>query len=169
MSQCGHFGDCTDNFRPGIILLVNAALVTPWYRTITDLYKPMLKAGVFGEAKTIEDLDGKDIFLIENEQDFNDKWPYILQQNKSVIKVLLAFGKDYDQRKNNYDPNFASGIDPAILPLVVEKAHGAGRRVSVHIETADGFRIAVESGADFIARFPGWRIGKSSGSGATYF
>lgn len=145
------------------VIMANGALVAPWYRTITDIYRPLLVLGAFGEAKTIEDLDGKDLFLIESEDDVIQKWPDILAQNQTIVKVLLAFGEEYEQRKNNTDPTIASGVDPAILPLVVQKAHEANRRVSMHIETASDFRIAVEAGADVIAHFPGWRIRKSSG------
>jgi imidazolonepropionase-like amidohydrolase len=53
-------------------------------------------------------------------------------------------------------------LNPALLPTVVEQAHAAGLPVSVHVETAAGFRTAVQAGANEIAHLPGWLIGTES-------
>ena len=55
------------------------------------------------------------------------------------------------------------GIDPKLLRPIVERAHSAGLRVSLHIETAADFHFGVEAGVDIIAHLPGWRIGTDAG------
>ena len=48
------------------------------------------------------------------------------------------------------------GLDPALVPRIVERAHGAGLRVFAHIDTAHDFHVAVESGVDVIAHLGGF-------------
>jgi imidazolonepropionase-like amidohydrolase len=49
------------------------------------------------------------------------------------------------------------GLDPALLPPIVARAHAAGLRVSTHVETAADFRAAVAAGVDEINHLPGFR------------
>src|SRR5262249_3322180 len=48
------------------------------------------------------------------------------------------------------------GLDPALAPLIVAKAHEAGLRVSCHIGTAADFRAAMAAGVDEINHRPGY-------------
>jgi imidazolonepropionase-like amidohydrolase len=60
--------------------------------------------------------------------------------------------------------NGKRGIDPALVPLVAQRAHAAGLRVSAHIETATDFHVAVSSDVDIIAHMPAsWRVGQPAG------
>jgi imidazolonepropionase-like amidohydrolase len=53
-------------------------------------------------------------------------------------------------------------MDPALLPLVVARAHAAGLRVSSHVESAGDFHVAVVAGVDEINHMPGFRPDRDS-------
>jgi imidazolonepropionase-like amidohydrolase len=59
-------------------------------------------------------------------------------------------------------------MDPALLPLVVARAHSAGLRVSTHIESAADFHAAVAAGVDEINHMPGFRPDRDSVSAMTH-
>ena len=48
-------------------------------------------------------------------------------------------------------------MDPALLKTIVQKAHGAGLRVSTHVESAADFHNALMAGVDEINHTPGFR------------
>lgn len=56
------------------------------------------------------------------------------------------------------------GLDPALVPPLVEAAHARNLRVSVHVETAADFRAAVAAGVDEINHLPGytWHRGSTA-------
>src|SRR5262249_14305513 len=49
------------------------------------------------------------------------------------------------------------GMDPALVPLIVQRAHAIGLEVSAHVSTAPDFRAAVDAGVDQMAHLPGQR------------
>ena len=48
------------------------------------------------------------------------------------------------------------GLDPALAPVIVKRAHAAGLRVSAHVESAKDFEVAVKAGAEIVAHMPGF-------------
>ncbi len=48
----------------------------------------------------------------------------------------------------------AKGLDPALVPIIVDKAHAAGLRVITHIENAADFHNALVAGVDIIGHTP---------------
>jgi imidazolonepropionase-like amidohydrolase len=48
------------------------------------------------------------------------------------------------------------GIDPPLLPALVDSAHAAGRRVWAHVETVRDFELALDAGVDGFAHVPGY-------------
>lgn len=101
--------------------------------------------------------EGRFYFTIDNVADLERKWPRVLASKPDFIKVFLQFSEEYDQRHGNALFTDWSGIDPNIVPLVVERAHAAGLRVSCHIETAADFHNALVAGVDEINHTPGLR------------
>jgi len=43
------------------------------------------------------------------------------------------------------------GINPALIPPIVERAHARGLEVIAHVETREDVRLAVEAGVDQLA------------------
>lgn len=121
------------------------------------LYEMLVERGVF-PGWTKQDLDGKAFFIIDNESDLESKWGSILAGKPDFIKTYLEFSEEYEKRKS--DPKYFGkrGLNPRLLPLIVQKAHRAGLRVSTHIETATDFHHALIAGVDEIAHLPGYQI-----------
>lgn len=97
------------------------------------------------------------IWVIADKADLARKWPSILAGKPDFIKVMLLYSDEYAKRLN--DSSFFNwrGIDPKLVPEIVQRAHSAGLRVMAHVETAADFRTAVESGVDQIGHTPGFR------------
>lgn len=157
-------------------LTVDAAftrgVITPSWGLIADFYRNMVEGGVFGPDVRFEDLLDHNLFLVDDAADLSDKWPEIAAHNDAFVKVILAFSDELEARRADpatfgaSPPSYSRkpGLDAALLPALVRRAHADGLRVSVHVETAADFRIAVRAGADIIAHLPGaWQIGPRTG------
>lgn len=85
------------------------------------------------------------------------KWSAILASRPDFIKAYLLHSED--QAARIADPAMYGwrGLDPSLLADVVARAHAAGLRISVHVESAADFHVAVEAGADEVNHLPGFR------------
>lgn len=123
------------------------------------LYDEGLAKGAYKFAK-IDSYDGLGYHIIDNVRDLEMKWEKILADRPDFIKTYLLFSEDYEKNKDDKkatgsnDAN-AKGLNPKLLPLIVEKAHQAGLRVSTHINSAFDFGVAVRAGVDEINHLPG--------------
>jgi hypothetical protein len=112
---------------------------------------------------TAADGDGGFYFIIDNPSDLERKWGQILAGKPDFIKTYLLYSEEYAKRRDD-EAYFAwKGLDPALLPEIVRRAHGAALRVSTHVETATDFHHAVAAGVDELNHTPGFRTdGKSA-------
>ena len=103
---------------------------------------------------TKDDMRGQAYFVIDTERDLETQWPLIKSGRPDFIKTYLEYSEEYEARKN--DPKFYGrrGLDPALLALIVRKAHAEGLRVSTHVNTAADFRNAMRAGVDEINHLP---------------
>ena len=103
------------------------------------------------------DADGGFCWIIDTVADLDKKWPGILAGKPDFIKTTLVYSEEFEKRKN--DKNYFSwkGLNPALLPEVVKRAHRAGLRVSTHVESATDFHNALVAGADEVNHLPGFR------------
>ena len=101
--------------------------------------------------------EGDFYHVIASRADLDAKWPAIIAAEPDFIKTYLLFSEDYAQRLRDTTTFGWRGLDPALLPEIVRRAHGANRRVSTHVETAADFRTAVAAGVDEINHLPGFR------------
>ena len=108
-----------------------------------------------GVFETKETIAGIGYTEVRDADELAAKWPGLLAQNPDFIKFMLSYSEEYELRRD--DPEFFGykGLDPALAPLLVELAHGAGLRVSAHISTAADFHTAVAAGVDEVAHMPG--------------
>jgi imidazolonepropionase-like amidohydrolase len=159
------------NRRDSVDVIYTQGLVTPSWGVMADMYTMLAQMGRFGERKTIGQVDSREVFLIDNESDLQQKWPALAAKNHDFIKVIVAFSEEETKRRSNSQyggkpPEYSakSGIEPAVLMQLVQQAHTAGLRVAAHIETAADFRLALNSGVDIIAHLPAaWQIGARTG------
>ena len=81
----------------------------------------------------------------------------ILNHRPDFIKAILVFSEDHDRYER--DPSAVplvdgrtarKGVNPRLLPTVVDRAHAEGLRVSAHVSTVTDFRNALAAGVDEI-------------------
>jgi imidazolonepropionase-like amidohydrolase len=119
----------------------------------TGLYLRNLARGTM----TAADGDGGFLWIIDSLPDLERKWPRILAGRPDFIKVALLYSEEYARRRSDSAYFNWRGIDPALVPEVVRRAHAAGLRVSAHVETAADFHNALTGGVDEINHIPGFR------------
>jgi hypothetical protein len=112
-----------------------------------------IERGVWTEA----DGKGAFYFIVDDEEDLHRVWEKVLGGRPDFLKTYLLYSEEHARRKN--DPEFDGwkGLDPALLPEIVRRAHQAGLRVTTHVETATDFHHALVAGVDEIAHLPGFR------------
>jgi hypothetical protein len=94
---------------------------------------------------------------VHDSADFERRWRTFLATRQDFVKVMLLYSEHYAVAKDDPREFNWYGFDPALMPLLVQRAHAAGLRVTVHVETETDFRVAVSAGADEIAHLAGFR------------
>jgi hypothetical protein len=107
------------------------------------------------------DGEGGFYFVIDNRADLDRKWQKIVAGRPDFIKTYLLYSEEYAKRKADEAYTDWRGLDPALLPEIVRRAHRAGLRVSAHVETAADFHHALVAGVDEINHLPGFRPEKN--------
>jgi hypothetical protein len=99
-------------------------------------------------------LDGNAYFAVDDPGQLESRWPEVLAGEPDFLKIYLERSEHHAARRN--DPAYYGkrGLDPTLVPPIVERAHAAGLRVSAHVTSRHDFRIAVEAGVDEIAHLP---------------
>ncbi|WP_350284473.1 amidohydrolase family protein [uncultured Croceitalea sp.] len=110
--------------------------------------------GYFDVFASKQDIESHGYFIIDTEKDLNTKWSHILSFEPEFIKFMLLYSEEYEKRKNDTTYFGNKGMNPKLVKKLVQKAHLAGLRVSVHVETAHDFHVAVIAGVDEIAHLP---------------
>lgn len=118
------------------------------------LREQLLDRGVY-EGFTRETLRDHAYFVVDTAADLNAKWPLVLQFRPDFIKAILVHSEEYAKRRDDEAYFGAKGLDPQVFPLLVARAHEARLRLSVHVNSAADFHVAVAAGADEIAHLPG--------------
>ena len=104
-----------------------------------------------------EEIAGIGYTMVRDEAELDRKWPLLLAQKPDFIKFMLSHSEEYEFRKDDKEFFGHKGLDPKLAPLLVNKAHAAGLRISAHIESGPDFHYAVAAGVDEIAHLPGSR------------
>ncbi|MEZ5425912.1 MAG: amidohydrolase family protein [Pyrinomonadaceae bacterium] len=117
------------------------------------MYNTALANGPFKFLK-IADYENLAFYIVNDEKELGEKWGMILAEKPDFIKTYLLFSEEFEERRDK-DVGGFKGLDPALLPLIVKKAHEAGLRVSTHVNTAYDFGVAVRAGVDEINHLPG--------------
>ena len=133
------------------VIFSNGVLTTPGGHPL-GLVQRNIERG----EMTPEDGEGGFYYTIASPADLEQKWPMLLATKPDFVKAILVYSEEYQRREN--DPKYFSrrGLDPKLLPLIVQKAKPAGLRVVVHVESAADFHVAVAAGVDQIAHTPGF-------------
>lgn len=100
-------------------------------------------------------------YIIENLNDLEKKWQMILAGKPDFIKVFLRNSELYEKRRSFVPQEwhrFDGGLDPKIVPIIVQKAHQAGLRVSVANNSAQDFETTVRANADEVSHLPCYQL-----------
>jgi imidazolonepropionase-like amidohydrolase len=141
------------NVPRGVDAVFSHGLLTATGGHPTGLFRRNLARGGMGKA----DGDGGFLWLVDSLPDLDRKWPAILGGRPDFVKVVLVHSEEFVRRRSDTAWFNWKGLDPALLPEIVRRAHRARLRVSAHIETAADFRAALAGGVDEINHMPGFR------------
>jgi imidazolonepropionase-like amidohydrolase len=141
------------NRRDGPDVIFAGAPLTATGGHPSALYEAQLKNGFF-PGYTNETFKDHTYFVIDSESDLDLKWSRILDLRPDFIKTILVFSDEFEKRKDQDIPDALKGLDPRLLPRIVEKAHAAKLHVSTHVMNAADFHAAVAAGTDEIAHLP---------------
>jgi len=118
------------------------------------LRESLLERGLY-PGFTRESLADHSYFVVDSVTDLNRKWPQIIGFRPDGIKIFLLWSEEFQRRQRDTAYFGQKGLDPTLVPQIVERAHGQGLRVFAHVESAHDFHVAVEAGVDVIAHLPG--------------
>ena len=98
-------------------------------------------------------------WFIDSLPDLDKKWPAILEQHPDLIKITLVFSSDSAERAP-WAPSewYVKGLRPQLVAPIVRRAHEAGLRVAVHVDTGHDIEVAVRAGVDILAHNSGFGI-----------
>jgi hypothetical protein len=99
--------------------------------------------------------EGDVYFVIDNLDDLEKKWPHIVASKPDIIKIFLLDTEHFEELGKSTTTIDDKGLDPSLVPAIVDRAHRSGLRVAAHVETAADFRVAVTAGVDLVAHLPG--------------
>lgn len=109
-----------------------------------------------GPARDGETFEGDAFHLVSKEADIAPVLDTLQAQGADFIKTYLLHSERFEARKGQKAFYGQTGLDPKLYPLIIRAAHARGLRVSVHIESAADFRLAVAAGVDEINHLPGY-------------
>jgi len=107
----------------------------------------------FYRGKTIESLNNTRYFTIDSEEEIADKWPIILNYKPDFIKIFLA-NSDLFEKNRNDTTVWYKGLNPKLVPNLVERAHQNGLRITAHINNTFDLHHALINKVDEIAHMP---------------
>jgi imidazolonepropionase-like amidohydrolase len=114
-----------------------------------------LKQGLLPAAWTADSLEGNGVFQVEDPRGVERAWQRLLARKPDFVKVMLLYSEEYERRRHDPSFRYRRGIDPRLVPLIVQHAHDAGLRVSAHVYTGADFSNALRAGVHEIAHLPG--------------
>ncbi len=107
-----------------------------------------------------DDVDGEWVHVIDEAEDLDRVLARIEAVRPDLLKIFLSYTEDYAQlRTDKTIEPWYRGLDPAMVPDIVRKAHSMGLRVAAHVMSATDFEVAVDAGVDLVAHLPGFAPG----------
>lgn len=101
--------------------------------------------------------EGSFYYAVEDEADVDRRWAGFLALGPDFVKTYLLYSENHEAIRDDTAHVGWRGLDPALLPAIVRRAHAAGLRVTAHVETATDFHHAVAAGVDEVGHLPGFR------------
>lgn len=134
------------------VIFAQGSLTSAGGHPITLVERLLLQG--FYPGHTRESLKDYRYFTIDSGAELQQKWQRVLNNHPDFIKAFLWSSDEFDKRKNNPVYQGQYGLNPRLLPKIVEKAHANQLSVSAHVSNAADFHIAVAAGVDEISHLP---------------
>jgi len=112
-----------------------------------------LHAKGFYKGQTLESLNNTRYFTIDSKEEIAEKWPIILKYKPDFIKILLVNSDLYEKNLNDTSVWY-KGLNPKLIPQLVNMAHQDGLRISAHINNSYDFHHVLLNKVDEIAHMP---------------
>ncbi len=90
---------------------------------------------------------------MDSPEDIANKWPLILKFQPDFIKILLANSDLFEENKNDRTI-WHKGLNPELVPYLIEKAHQDRLRITAHINNSFDFHHVLVNKVDEIAHMP---------------
>lgn len=102
--------------------------------------------------------DDRSYYQVDGAAQLDEKWRMHEKTDADFVKVMLLHGDQHQKRVD--DPRYEGvrGLDPALVPDLVARAHARGIRIGAHVETRYDFRTFVEAGGDMVLHTPGYGV-----------
>lgn len=104
-----------------------------------------------GNELTKEDLIDKAFWAVDTAADLDAKWAAIEQARPKLVKVIVVDAANAAENRKDPKRFGTHGLDPALVPAVVQRAHAIGARVAAHVDTADDIDRVTRAGVDIVA------------------
>ncbi|MGB5700679.1 amidohydrolase family protein [Muriicola sp.] len=111
---------------------------------MTAIQKDSLKESRFYENKTY--------YIVDNEEQVNVKIDMLESTNPNFIKIILFNSEEYLQ--SDTIPLFNKGLNPKLLPLIVERANSINTRIVAHVESEFDLLVCMQAGIKYFAHLP---------------
>lgn len=99
--------------------------------------------------------EGDAYWIADTEAELEAAWPRLLASGPDIIKIFLQNSEDYTALLADTSRLGHTGLNPALVPTIVRRAHSAGLRVAAHVSSVADFRTAMAAGVDVMAHLPG--------------
>lgn len=119
------------------------------------LYDPAAWEGAMDSIRASRLREDDAYWFIDSARELDAKWPRIVAGGPDVLKVFVIESERHAELRDDSAAVGRKGLDPALLPAIVERARGAGLRVWAHVSTAHDFDVAVRAGVAGVAHLPG--------------
>ncbi|MCZ6662118.1 MAG: amidohydrolase family protein [Actinobacteria bacterium] len=107
-----------------------------------------------------DEIEGEWVHFIDQAEDLDRVLARVEAGRPDLLKIFLSYSEDYAQlRTDKTIAPWYRGLDPAMVPDIVRKAHSMGLRVAAHVMSASDFEVAVDSNVDLVAHLPGFAPG----------
>lgn len=135
------------------VVVAQGSLTATGGHPIALVERILLPQGYY-PAHTTQTLKDHRYFTVDSEAELERKWPLVLRHRPDFLKTFLWFSDEFEKRKDDVAYFGQKGLDPRLLPKIVERAHASSLRVSTHVMNAADFHNAVAAGVDEIAHLP---------------
>jgi predicted amidohydrolase YtcJ len=128
-----------------------------------EVFREFRKMGVLPSQWTNAELDKNAMMVVSTPGEVDADFNLLLTEKPALVKAFLLYSENYAAGDTDPSHMYKRGMDPSLLPQVVQLAHAHGLTVAVHAYSAADFHTALMSGADEIAHLPGTGYDKSLG------